>query len=161
MKNHSNDKTDPWYLKLALEEANKAFSLGEVPVGCVIVNQENQILSSSHNLKEKTNDPCGHAELIAIREAAAKLGNWRLTGCRLFVTLEPCSMCMGAIINARLKDLVFGAYDMKGGAISLGFNLHQNPGLNHRVNVVGGLEHYECSKLISDFFKQRRSLYGR
>ena len=133
--------------------------MGEVPVGAVIVNSQNQIISKAHNLKESTQDPCGHAEIIAIRKAAEALKSWRLLGCTLYVTLEPCPMCMGAIVQSRLKSLVFGAYDAKGGAITNGFNLHQNQKLNHRFNVIGGVSHYDCSNLLSSFFKQRRLFY--
>jgi len=150
-----------WHMGLALKEAEKAFSLGEVPVGAVVVDSQNKIISTSHNLKESNNDPCGHAEIIAIRKASESIGNWRLSGCRIFVTLEPCVMCMGAIVQARLKNLVFGAYDPKGGAISHGFNIHQTSVLNHRFDIIGGVEHYLCSSLLSTFFKQRRLFYKK
>ena len=145
----------------AIKEAESAFSIGEVPVGAVIVNSQNQIISKAHNLKESTQDPCGHAEIIAIRKAAEILKSWRLLDCTLYVTLEPCPMCMGAIVQSRLKSLIFGAYDVKGGAITNGFNLHQNQKLNHRFNVIGGVGHYDCSNLLSSFFKQRRLFYKK
>ena len=145
----------------AIKEAESAFSIGEVPVGAVIVNSQNQIISKAHNLKESTQDPCGHAEIIAIRKAAEILKSWRLLDCTLYVTLEPCPMCMGAIVQSRLKSVVFGAYDVKGGAITNGFNLHQNQKLNHRFNVIGGVSHYDCSNLLSSFFKQRRLFYKK
>lgn len=146
---------------LALKEAEIAFSAGEVPVGAVITNGQNKVIACAHNKKEATNDPCGHAEILAIREAAIALNNWRLSECKLYVTLEPCVMCMGAIIQGRLKTLVFGAYDPKGGAISNNFNIHQNHTLNHRFNIIGGVEHYSCSNLLSSFFKQRRLFYKK
>lgn len=152
---------DFWHMGIALKEAEKAFSLGEVPVGAVIVNSQNKIISKAHNMKEKSHDPCGHAEILAIREAAKEIRNWRLVDCKIFVTLEPCAMCMGAIIQSRIKTLVFGAYDPKGGAISSGFNLHQNTKLNHRFSVIGGVEHYFCSNLLSTFFKERRLFYRK
>lgn len=145
----------------ALKEAEMAFSNGEVPVGAVIVDSQNRIISKAHNLKESNNDPCGHAEIIVIRQAAEKLENWRLSGCKIYVTLEPCVMCMGAIVHSRLKNLIFGAYDPKGGAISNGFNIHQSIDLNHRFLVIGGVEHYACSNLLSSFFKQRRLFYQK
>lgn len=148
-------------MKLALEQAEKAMAVGEVPVGCIIVDKNNKVISSSFNLKESNYDPCGHAEIIAIREAAKTLGNWRLKDCRMYVTLEPCTMCMGALVHSRINDLVFGAYDLKAGAISLGQNLHQNPMLNHRFSVVGGVMHFEASRMLSTFFKQRRAFYRK
>jgi len=145
----------------AIKEAEMAFSNGEVPVGAVIVDSQNRIISKAHNLKESNNDPCGHAEIIAIRQASKKLENWRLPGCKIYVTLEPCVMCMGAIVQSRLKNLIFGAYDPKGGAISNGFNIHQSIDLNHRFLVTGGVEHYTCSNLLSSFFKERRLFYQK
>jgi len=152
---------DFWYMSLAIDEAERAFSIGEVPVGAVMVDSENRVLASTHNLKEVNNDPCGHAEILAIRDAAKKIGSWRLNNCRIYVTLEPCLMCMGALIQSRIGSLVFGAYDPKGGAISNGFNVHQNKLLNHRFSIVGGVEHYQCGKTLSNFFKQRRSFYKK
>ena len=155
------NNNDTWHMDIALKEAEKAFSASEVPVGAVIVNKENKIISKSHNLKESSHDPCGHAEIIAIRDAAREIGNWRLSGCKLIVTLEPCVMCMGAIIQARLDTLIFGAYDLKAGAISLGFNLNRDLRLNHRFNIIGGVEHFMCSRMLSSFFKQRRLFYKK
>ena len=152
---------DIWHMGAALQQAEIAFSLGEVPVGAVIVNSENKIIAKAHNVKESNNDPCGHAEILVIREAAKKMENWRLTGCRLYVTLEPCVMCMGAIVQSRLETLVFGAYDPKGGALSNGFNIHDSKALNHRFSLIGGVEHYSCSNLLSSFFKQRRLFYKK
>lgn len=149
-----------WNMQLALEEAEAAFRADEVPVGAVVVDEEGNVLARAHNIKEKSFNPCGHAEILAIQKAAKEIQNWRLVKATLFVTLEPCVMCMGAIVNARLKGLVFGAYDKKGGALSLGYNLHQNSKLNHRFKVVGGVEHYKCSKVISDFFRITRSRYN-
>lgn len=156
-----NNFNHQWFMRLAIEEAEKAFSLGEVPVGAIIVDDENKIISKSHNFKEQSHDPCGHAEILAIREASKNLSSWRLNNCTIYVTLEPCVMCMGAIISSRLNKVIFGAYDLKGGAISLGFNLHHNSKLNHRSKILGGVEHYDCSSLLSQFFKQRRSLYQK
>lgn len=146
-----------WPMKLALEQAELAQKIQEVPIGAVIVETESgKVVSKAHNLKESVHDPCGHAEILAIRLAAEKLSSWRLTGHSLFVTLEPCSMCMGAIIQARLDHIYFGAYDKKAGSVSLGLNLHQNKSLNHQVSVTGGILHHDCSKILSDFFRLRR-----
>src|SRR5690606_24995454 len=141
-----------WFMKIALEQAQKAADLGEVPVGAVIVNSDGAILAKAFNLKEQKKNPCSHAEIEAIELATKELGDWRLEDCTLYVTLEPCSMCAGAIIHARLKQVVFGAYDPKGGILSCGMKIWGNPKLNHRVNVMGGLLHYECSRQLSDFF---------
>lgn len=148
--------SEEWFLTLAIEEAEKGYRLGEVPVGAVIVDKDNKIISRAHNLKEKNNDPTAHAEILAIREASNLLGNWRLTGCTLYVTLEPCLMCLSAIQQARIGRVVFGAYDFKSGSISKGFNLNSNPNFNHQFSVLGGLKNYECSRMMSNFFKGRR-----
>lgn len=148
-------------MSVALDQAEEAFKKQEVPVGAVIADSDGKIISRAHNLKEKTHDPCGHAEILAIREAAQKVKGWRLSGMHLYVTLEPCLMCMGAIIQARLDVLHFGAYDLKGGALSLGHKFHEDPRLNHSFSIIGGLEHYQCSKILSEFFKQRREAYKR
>lgn len=143
-------------MTLAIDEANIAENIGEVPVGAIIIDSHGKVIAKAHNLKEKNQVACQHAEILAIEEASQFLNSWRLIGCSIFVTLEPCPMCMGAIIQSRIEHVYFGAYDPKGGAISLGFNLHQNLKLNHKVNVLGGLRHLECSKQLSNFFKRRR-----
>lgn len=148
-----------YYMKLALEEAQSGFLADEVPVGAIIVSKHGELLASSFNLKEKSQDVTGHAEIIALKEAAKRIGSWRLEGASIFVTLEPCIMCMSAIGQSRIKNLYFGAYDKKGGALSLGMNINDNKKLNHAFNVCGGIKHYECSKIISDFFKQKRKTY--
>lgn len=150
---------DLWHMGTALKEAEMAYSLDEVPVGAVIVDRYGKAIANVHNLKERANDPLGHAELIAIREAAHQLRNWRLEGCSLYVTLEPCPMCLAAMVQARIARLIFGAYDSKGGALSLGYNLHKDSKLNHSFDVMGGVMQYECSKLLSTFFKQKRKVY--
>lgn len=154
-------KDDSWLMGLALEEAEKAFSMGEVPVGAVIVNSERKILSRSHNLKEEKGNPLLHAELIAIEKASRELSDWRLSGCTLYVTLEPCLMCMGAIWQSRIERVVFGAYDPKGGAISLGYKVYKDKRLNHQFCIMGGVEHYRSSQLLSQFFRERRASYRR
>lgn len=148
-----------WLMDEALKEADQAYREDEVPIGAVIVDSNGTILSRAHNVKEKAHNPCGHAEILAITEAAKKISNWRLIDCSIYVTLEPCPMCMAALIQARIKNLYFGAYDPKGGAISLNYNYHKDKRLNHSFNVVGGLRHFECSQIVSNFFREKRSIY--
>ena len=145
-----------WYMKMALEEADKAYRMGEVPVGAVIVSGQNSVLAKAHNLKEANNNSCAHAEILSIIQASKKISNWRLSRSTIYVTLEPCIMCLAAISQSRLETLIFGTYDNKGGALSLGYNLHRDLRLNHRFIVMGGIEHYQCSKMLSQFFKERR-----
>ncbi len=145
-----------WNMSLAYDQAEIAYQNYEVPVGAIIVDSSGRVLATACNNKEKTYDPTGHAELIAIRAAAKELSNWRLLGCTVFVTLEPCPMCLSAMMHARVERLVFGAYDPKGGALGLGFNMYKDKRLNHCFDVVGGILHYKCSKIMSDFFKGRR-----
>ena len=145
-----------YLMGLALEQAEKAYRIGEVPVGAVMTDSCGKILSQSHNLREKTGNPCGHAEILAILATAKLLNSWRLTGCRLFVTLEPCPMCLGAALQSRLEMIGFGAYDPKGGSLSLNYNFYKDPRLNHSVAMVGGLRHYQCANLLSHFFQEKR-----
>lgn len=140
----------------AIAEAGKARSKNEVPIGCVIV-QGGKIIARGHNLRETSQDPSGHAELIAIRKAARKIGSWRLLDTALYVTLEPCTMCMGAIILARIPTVVFGCYDPKGGAAGSLYDLSDDKRLNHRVELLSGVFESECSCLLSDFFADLRS----
>ncbi len=148
-----------WHMDTALNQAEKAYKRLEVPIGAVLIGPNKEVLSIAHNLKEEHKNPLHHAEMLCIEEASQKLGNWRLMNCTLFVTLEPCPMCMSAINQARIKNVIFGAYDPKGGALSLGHSLHHNKHLNHRVNVLGGFKHFECSQILSQFFRERRSSY--
>lgn len=148
-----------WNMSIAIEEAEQAYREFEVPVGAVIFSQDGKILAKAYNKKEKNNDPCGHAEILAIKSAAKFIENWRLTGCSLYVTLEPCPMCLGAMAQARISKLIFGAYDPKGGALSLNYNLHADKRLNHCFSVTGGIRHYECSNIISTFFRNNRKNY--
>lgn len=157
MQQNYNDHL--WLMDEALKEADQAYREDEVPIGAVIVDSNGTILSRAHNVKEKAHNPCGHAEILAITEAAKKISNWRLIDCSIYVTLEPCPMCMAALIQARIKNLYFGAYDPKGGAISLNYNYHKDKRLNHSFNVVGGLRHFECSQIVSNFFREKRSIY--
>lgn len=140
----------------AVAEALKAESKAEVPIGAVIVH-EGRIIARGHNLRETRQDPTGHAELIAIRKAARKRGSWRLLDTVLYVTLEPCTMCMGAIILARIPTVVFGCFDPKGGAAGSLFDLSNDSRLNHRVELIPRVLESECSSLLSSFFAELRS----
>lgn len=150
---------DLWFMGLALEQADLAYKHQEVPVGAVLVSADGAVLSSQYNLKESHNNPVAHAEVLALSEAGKKGNNWRLTGCTLYVTLEPCPMCITAMVQARVARCVFGAYDSKGGAMSLGYHLHQDKRLNHQFSMMGGIKHFECSRILSTFFKERRGTY--
>lgn len=144
------------FMKAAINLAERARDLQEVPVGAVVV-RNNQIIGEGYNKRETEKDPTAHAEVVAIREAAKKVGSWKLEDCDLYVTLEPCPMCAGAIINSRIKRVFFGAYDIKGGAASNESvtNLFGFP-FNHKPEVYGGICEEECRKIISDFFKENR-----
>lgn len=148
-------------MNLAIKEAEIAFKLGEVPVGAVIVDENDHVIAKAHNLKEKNKDTTAHAEILAIQKASEELGDWRLLNCTLYVTLEPCPMCLYAILQARFKNVVFGAYDQKAGSISLGYSFQKDSRFNHKFSIIGGVEHYKCSKLLSDFFKLRRKTYRK
>lgn len=140
----------------ALALADDAARLGEVPVGAVVVHQ-GQIIGRGHNLRETDQDPTAHAELIAIREAARQLGSWRLEGCELFVTLEPCPMCAGALVLARIQRCVFGCTDPKGGFLGTLADLSAFPGLNHQFQVVPGVLEEPCRQRLKDFFRALRA----
>ena len=139
----------------ALELAESAASRGEVPVGAVLTKDQ-EIVAEGHNLTVTSNDPTAHAEVVVIREAAQKLGDWRLTGCTLYVTLEPCAMCSGALVLSRLRRLVFGASDPKAGMVGSLGNLVQDERLNHRIEVTGGTLADASGDLLKDFFRARR-----
>lgn len=143
----------------AIIEAKEAAWNDEVPIGAVIINKDKQIISRASNLKEQINDVTGHAEIRALKKASEIKNNWRMDECILITTLEPCLMCLNAILQSRIKEVYFGAYDKKGGALSLGYNLHQDKRLNHRFNVYGGFKHYETSQILSKFFKAKRKLH--
>lgn len=142
------------YMQVALDEARDAAREGEIPVGAVIV-KDGEIIASAHNNREASGDATGHAEVLAIREACKALGGWHLEKCTLYVTLEPCPMCMGAIINSRLGCVVFGAKDAKAGACGSVLDLRNYP-LNHKPKVESGFMKEECTAILSDFFKSRR-----
>lgn len=146
--------TDEYYMKLALTEAKKAFDLGEVPVGAVIV-QDDIVISSAYNLREIEKMATAHAEILAIQKACKNLGGWRLPRCTLYVTLEPCPMCAGAIINSRIDRVVFGAYDFKAGYCGSIVNLFDID-YNHKPIVIGGVLEDECVDLLKSFFKTLR-----
>jgi len=147
---------DLTFMRMALEEAARAPAVGEVPIAALIV-QDNQILAQTHNYRELWQDPTAHAEVIAIRAAATALGTWRLTDTTLYVTVEPCSMCIGAIILARIARVVFGAWDPKAGACGSVFDFTNEPRLNHHVEILGGLLEQESQALIQQFFRQLRT----
>ena len=140
---------------LALEQARRAQRHGDVPVGAVLLGPDGTLVSGAGNERELTGDPTAHAEVLALRRAAGALGSWRLAGCTLVVTLEPCTMCAGALVLARVERLVFGAFDPKAGAVASLFDVVRDPRLNHRVDVRGGLLAEECGRLLRDFFDGR------
>ena len=140
----------------ALEQARRAFELDEVPIGAVVVHQD-EIIGEGYNQRETLSDPTAHAEMIAITQAAQALGDWRLSGCTLYVTLEPCPMCAGAIVQARMPRVIFGTTDPKAGACTTLYQITDDPRLNHRCVVLGGVLQDECKKLLQDFFSQQRS----
>ena len=146
---------DEQFMREALKEARKAFDLGEVPVGCVIV-RGGEIIARGHNLTETEKDPTVHAEMNALREAAKKLGGWRLPGCSAYVTCEPCAMCAGAMVWARIEELYIGADDPKAGACGSVVDVASNKGLNHRIRVERGVLAEECGSILREFFRTLR-----
>ena len=145
---------DNYYMGLALTEARKAFALGEVPIGAVLV-MDNQVVSAAHNMRESWHDATAHAEVIAIRDACQQLNRWRLTGATLYVTIEPCPMCAGALVMSRIDKLVYGSPDYKAGAVESLFNIVQHPALNHRLEVIAGVRADECSGIMKEFLRLR------
>jgi tRNA(adenine34) deaminase len=148
---------DERWMQVALDAARRAPEHGDVPVGAVIVGPDGLELARAHNLREQDADPTAHAELVAIREAARRRGQWRLDGCTLFVTLEPCAMCAGALVNARVSRLVFGALDPKAGAVVSLFEIGRDTRLNHRLTVEGGVLASESVELLRAFFGALRA----
>lgn len=146
---------DPGFMEAALRLAARAAALGEVPVGALVVRGET-ILGEGFNQPIGGHDPTAHAEIVALRNAAKSLGNYRLEGCTVYVTLEPCAMCMGAMINARIARLVFGAWDAKAGACGSILDLSREVRLNHRIDVFGGVKSEECAALLKGFFERLR-----
>jgi len=147
-----------YFMQLALQEAEAAAGEGEVPVGAVIVHSERQVIASDHNRREQLRDPTAHAEMLAITQAAEALGSWRLEDCTLYVTLEPCLMCAGAIIQARIPRVVYGADDPKSGAVQSLFKLLNDARLNHQCSVVSGVLAEPCGNILSRFFQRQRTL---
>ena len=143
-------------MRAALGEARLALVSADVPIGAVVLDPTGEVIGRGHNLRERDGDPTAHAELVAVRAAAAAIGEWRLTGCTLVVTLEPCTMCAGAVVLSRLDRLVFGAYDAKAGAVGSLWDVVRDRRLNHRPEVVGGVLEDECRSLLDDFFAHQR-----
>jgi len=148
------DADEKW-MREALRVARAALDADEVPVGCVVVH-EDRIVGRAHNQREMLRDPTAHAEMIALTQAAGALETWRLDGCTLYVTLEPCAMCAGAMVLGRIDRLVYGAADPKAGAVESVFRLLDEPRLNHKVAVTGGVLSAECGAVLSDFFRTKR-----
>lgn len=147
---------DIYFMKKAILEAKKAEKIDEVPIGAVIV-QNDKIIARAHNLKEIKKQAINHAEILCIQRASKKLDRWRLSDCTIYVTLEPCSMCAGALLQSRIQRIVFGAYDLKGGALGSSFNLFEQKNLNHHPEIVSGVLLEENSSMLSNYFKSKRS----
>lgn len=143
-------------IERAIELARRAGEIGEIPVGAVIYRGR-EVIAEAANNREATADPTGHAEMVALRRAGERLGGWRLEGCSMAVTLEPCPMCAGALVNARLERVVYGAFDPKAGACSSLFRIPGDRRLNHRVDMIGGVEESRCAELLREFFRRRRA----
>ena len=148
---------DVEFMRIALEEAERARDLAEVPIGACVVSAEGEVLAAASNRTITDNDPTAHAEILALRAAAAKIGNYRLTGTTVYSTIEPCAMCAGALVNARVARLVFGAYDERFGAVETKFRLCDSPDLNHRMRIESGVLAEECRSLMRKFFRERRT----
>ena len=144
-------------MRLALAEAERAYALGEIPIGAAILNDAGEVIASGYNLRETEHDATAHAELIAIRRACQVLDRWRLTGLTLYVTIEPCPMCAGAIVMSRISRVVYGSPDIKAGACESLFNITGCTALNHRPEIRSGVLSEECSNIIKRFFRERRS----
>jgi tRNA(adenine34) deaminase len=154
-KENRQMEADERFMRLALEEARRAAAEGEVPIGAVVV-LDGAVISSAHNRRELDHDPSAHAEFRAMTEAAQKLGRWRLSGCTVYVTLEPCLMCAGLMVNARIDRCVYGAPDPKGGALGTLFDVSHDRRLNHEFEVISGVREEECARVLRDFFRMRR-----
>jgi len=147
-----------YFMQMALQEAEAAAEENEVPVGAVIVHTERRVIASDHNRREQLRDPTAHAEMLAITQAAESLGSWRLDDCTLYVTLEPCPMCAGAILQARIPRVVYGADDSKAGAVQSVYTLLNDVRLNHQCSVVSGVLSEPCGNVLSRFFQRQRAL---
>ncbi|MCI6752937.1 tRNA adenosine(34) deaminase TadA [Selenomonas bovis] len=148
---------DAFYMRAALAEAAQAYALGEVPIGAVLVDEAGEIVARGHNLRERDHDATAHAEMIAIRAACERLGRWRLSGLTLYVTIEPCPMCAGAIVMSRVDRVVYGGTDYKAGACESLFNIPGHPALNHHPEVTAGVLAEECADIMKRFFRERRA----
>ena len=148
--------TDEKYMRAALKQAEKAYNLGETPIGCVIVH-EDKIIARGYNRRNTDKNPLAHAEVAAIKKASKKLGDWRLEGCTMYVTLEPCQMCAGAIVQARIPRVVIGSMNPKAGCAGSILNILEMPQFNHMCSVTRGVLENECSRLLTDFFKELRN----
>jgi|SRR5688572_32461786 len=153
----SHAESDEKWMKMAVEAARGAMALAEVPIGACIVSAGGDLLAVASNRTITYNDPTAHAEILALREASSKIGNYRLIGAAVYATIEPCVMCAGALVNARVARLVFGAHDERFGAVETRFRLCDNEALNHRIEIVSGVMADECRALIQEFFRARRS----
>ena len=151
---------DAGFMKEALKEAQAAFNAGEVPIGAVLVDPAGAIVARAHNMRETWRDGTAHAEIIALREAAKKLGRWRLSGLTLYVTVEPCPMCAGALVMSRVDRVVYGATDAKAGACESLFNIVGHPALNHQLEMRAGVLEDECRAIMKRFFQERRRKRG-
>lgn len=151
------DERDEFWMKRALGEAQKAGELNEVPVGACLIDQSGRLLAQAGNRSISDSDPTAHAEILALRQAAGKIGNYRLTETVLYTTIEPCAMCAGALVNARIQRLVFGAHDKRFGAVESVFRLCDSGSLNHQIEITAGVLAAECKKLMQDFFRSKRS----
>lgn len=145
-------------MRLALAEADAAERDGDVPVGCVVLDENGTVIGRGRNRREQDEDPSAHAEIVAMRQASAAVGSWRLVGCTLVVTLEPCVMCAGAIVNARVPHVVYGCHDPKAGAAGSLMNLLDDPRLNHQATITSGVLEDECAERLRAFFRKQRSL---
>jgi tRNA(adenine34) deaminase len=148
---------DAHYMRLALDQARAAEAAGEVPVGAIVISSTGEVLGVGNNQVLRTNDPTAHAEIVALRAAGLALNNYRLLGCTLFCTLEPCAMCAGAILHARISRLVFAARDPKAGACGSVLSVMNHPSLNHRAEITEGILAEECGAMLTDFFRARRA----
>ncbi|HOK96766.1 MAG TPA: tRNA adenosine(34) deaminase TadA [Anaerohalosphaeraceae bacterium] len=153
-------QSDQRYMRMAIDQAYIAEENGDVPIGCVIVYQ-NRVIAKGYNQRELLSDPTAHAEIIALTQAADYISSWRLTGCTIYVTLEPCPMCAGALVLGRLDRLVYGTDDPKTGAVKSLYNIVQDPRLNHRLEVTSGILQEECQKQLQAFFQRRRQENAR
>ncbi|MCW2835722.1 MAG: tadA 2 [Nocardioides sp.] len=151
---------DPWHepMRLALAEARLALAAADVPIGAVVLSAEGSVIGTGHNVREAESDPTGHAEVVALRAAAQAVGEWRLAGCTLVVTLEPCTMCAGAAVLARVERIVFGAFDDKAGAVGSLWDVVRDRRLNHRPEVVAGVLAPESTALLASFFAEHRPI---